>query len=403
MAFRSAISFDGDTAEIIAGINGKLGSLADGPADLAIAFVNSSDPDEAIDLLQDLQSASNASHFLGCTAGGIIGGGREIEHIGGASMVVGTIPNVAISGFYLGDSDFSSSLKDTDSFRSAIGIDDAPKLFIILVEPFSTPIREVLAAFDQTFPGVPVVGGIASGSSSPGLNTLAMDNSLYGSGTVGLAVAGEVDVEVIVSQGCQALGPLMEVTRSVGNVISELEGTSPLKVLQATLAELDARRRSMVQNGLLLGIVAHGKIDEPGPGDFLIRNIIDLDRSTGEMTVTDFVTPGQRVRFFVRDARSATDDLELLLSPQAFSDPPSVALLFTCNGRGTSLFGRPDGDITVVTEALGKNCPIVGFVCAGEIGPIGAKNYVHGQTASVVLIKPAWRQSDRSGSAVDSH
>ena len=403
MTFRSAISFDGDNAEIVAGINGKLGSFADGPADLAIAFVNSSDPDGAIDLLQELQSVSNASHFLGCTAGGIIGEGREIEDLGGASMVVGTIPNVAISGFHLGDGDFSSSLKDADSFRSAIGLDNAPKLFIILVEPFSTPTREVLAAFNQTFPGVPVVGGIASGGSSPRMNTLAMDESIYRSGTVGLAVAGEIDVDVIVSQGCQALGPLMEVTKSSGNVISELEGNPPLKVLQSAVAEIDPRRRSMVQNGLLLGIVADGMIEEPGPGDFLIRNIMGLDESSGVMTVTDFVIPGQRVRFFVRDAQSATDDLELLLSPQAFSDPPSVALLFTCNGRGTRLFDRPDGDITVVTNALGADCPVVGFVCAGEIGPIGAKNYVHGQTASVVLIKPATRQTNGAGSAFDSH
>ena len=143
----------------------------------------------------------------------------------------------------------------------------------------------------------------------------------------------------------------------------------------------------MVENGLLIGITANLGEEDPGPGDFLIRNIVGADPSTGSLAITDAVKPDQLVRFFVRDAQTATDDFELLLSPQAFSTPPAGGLLFSCNGRGERLFDRADGDIGIIKKALGEDLPVAGFFCAGEIGPIASINHIHGQTASLVLFK----------------
>jgi len=67
-----------------------------------------------------------------------------------------------------------------------------------------------------------------------------------------------------------------------------------------------------------------------------------------------------------------------------------AALVFTCNGRGTRLFGEPHHDVRVLTEHLGA-VPMAGFFAAGELGPVGGRNFVHGFTASVALL------SDRSG------
>ena len=60
------------------------------------------------------------------------------------------------------------------------------------------------------------------------------------------------------------------------------------------------------------------------------------------------------------------------------------ALLFTCNGRGTRLFGRPDHDAEIVADHVPRGA-VAGMFCAGELGPVGRKNYLHGFTASVVL------------------
>ena len=61
-----------------------------------------------------------------------------------------------------------------------------------------------------------------------------------------------------------------------------------------------------------------------------------------------------------------------------------AALVFTCNGRGARLFGEPDHDASVVGDHLDGG-PAAGMFCAGEIGPVGSRSFVHGFTASVLL------------------
>ena len=89
---------------------------------------------------------------------------------------------------------------------------------------------------------------------------------------------------------------------------------------------------------------------------------------------------GQTVQFHVRDARAADEDLRLLLDGLAGDG----ALMFTCNGRGTHLFSEPDHDASVIDELLGS-VPLSGAFCAGEIGPIGGRNFLHSFTASVAV------------------
>ena len=52
------------------------------------------------------------------------------------------------------------------------------------------------------------------------------------------------------------------------------------------------------------------------------------------------------------------------------------------------MYGRPDGDISLVRQALGADVPVSGFFCGGELGPIGGANFVHGFTASLAILRP---------------
>jgi small ligand-binding sensory domain FIST len=61
-------------------------------------------------------------------------------------------------------------------------------------------------------------------------------------------------------------------------------------------------------------------------------------------------------------------------------------LLFTCNGRGTRMFSEPSHDAGCVQSELGP-VPLAGFFAAGELGPVGAKNFIHGFTASAVFFE----------------
>jgi small ligand-binding sensory domain FIST len=121
----------------------------------------------------------------------------------------------------------------------------------------------------------------------------------------------------------------------------------------------------------------------------LIRNVVGLDEPLQTISIGDYVRPGQTVQFHIRDAESASVELEQMLGRVAGIEPKS-ALLFTCNGRGLNLFSDPNHDAAAVqgrlTQAgVSDDMPVAGFFAAGEIGPVGQSNFIHGFTAIVAL------------------
>ena len=114
-----------------------------------------------------------------------------------------------------------------------------------------------------------------------------------------------------------------------------------------------------------------------------MRNVLGGDRDAGAIAVGDEVHVGDTVQFQVRDAESADEDLRLLLDDHTADG----ALVFTCNGRGRRLFGVPDHDAEVVVRSIDSTA-VAGMFCAGEIGPVGHRSFLHGFTASIALFGP---------------
>jgi small ligand-binding sensory domain FIST len=255
---------------------------------------------------------------------------------------------------------------------------------IILVDPYTFPIEPLLAQLSAEHPGLPVIGGLASAGGGPGLAALLSDAGMTRQGAVGVAMAG-VDVRPCVSQGARPVGPEMVITAAEGNVVHELASQPALSRIKEAIAELDARDRALAAQGLLLGIVVDENKPEYGRGDFLIRGLLGVDEDSEAITIGERVRVGQTVRLQVRDGASADEDLREALDRQleSLAAPPAGALLFTCNGRGAHMFGHPDHDASALERAFGA--PAAGFFCAGEIGPVGDRNFVHGFTATLAV------------------
>jgi small ligand-binding sensory domain FIST len=113
-----------------------------------------------------------------------------------------------------------------------------------------------------------------------------------------------------------------------------------------------------------------------------------FDQRSGGIGVGDMARVGQTIQFHVRDAATATEDLQLLLDAQVMHDqPPFAGLLFTCNGRGERLFGEANHDLNIIRRRFGGDMPIAGFHAAGEFGPIGDRSFYHGHTACLALLR----------------
>ena len=257
---------------------------------------------------------------------------------------------------------------------------------VLLPDPASFPTHAVLAELGRSAPGAMLLGGLSSGRTPDGDAVLFADDRVLTAGAVGLRFE---DVEVLpcVSQGAAPVGPELTVTASEGNVILELAGRPALERLREALEDLGTAERHMVAGGLLLGVVIDGGKPEYRHGDFLVRALLGADPDSGTVAVGAPVEPGTVVRLHARDADTADRDLREALGLRVAAlggAAPAGALVFTCNGRGRSMFGVADHDADALTDEL-AGAPAAGFFAAGEIGPVGGDPFLHGFTATVAV------------------
>jgi len=251
---------------------------------------------------------------------------------------------------------------------------------LLLADPFTLPVDAIVAALGELEPPVPVVGGLASAARGPGGNRLVLDGEVADDGGVGVVLPAAVATTVVVSQGCRPVGQPMIVTRAEGDALLELAGRPAIQRLEEAVAAADPDDRARLARGLHIGIAVDEHQATFGQGDFVVRNVVGADRDAGALVVGDTVPVGTTVQFQVRDADAADDDLRALLAGVS----GDAALVFTCNGRGRRLFGEPDHDARAVQAAVAPGA-VAGMFCAGEIGPVGARSYLHGFTASIVV------------------
>jgi small ligand-binding sensory domain FIST len=379
-------SFEDAVLECAEGVARGLGP---GPVSLALAFVTPHFANFYPRLYDLLGHYLEPATFIGCSAGGVIGGGEEVERAPAITLTAARLPDVRIEPFHL-----SGPLPDLDgppdAWRRLIEVraQDEPQ-FVLLSDPFSGRPDVLLAGLDYAFPSSPKIGGLASGATSPGMNALFLDGEVFDEGTVGLALSGDVAVDTVVAQGCRPVGELMQITSCRGNFLYELDGRPVFEVLQELFASLDEHDRRLASTALFIGVLMDEFREEPQVGDFLVRNLIGVDPHRGAVAVGENLQEGMRVRFHVRDAETSADDLHTMLKSYEKTHPGPVcgALLFSCLGRGEGLYGQPNFDTGVFHKYLG-DVPVGGFFCNGEIGPVRGTTFLHGYTSSFGLFRP---------------
>lgn len=385
------VGTDNTTRHLVAQLRQSLG---DGPVDLLILFGSAHFEGDLEKIAPDLQEAIAPRTFIGCTADAVIRDDQEYEHQPGLVAWAARMPGARCISFHLSQEDLTR-LDTPEALREHLNVPaDENPYFVLLGDPFSVNPIQLLERFNTAYPGRPTIGGMASAGEQPEQNVLVFEGQTLRHGVVGVALWGNVDIDMIVSQGCRPIGRHLVVTKAESNVIHQLGGKPALAAVNEILNECPPGDIELAKKrGLLIGCVINEYKKKFGSGDFLIRNPISIDDKTGAMAINDIMRTGQTVQFHVRDSKSAADDLEYLLSLRA-SQPVAGALLFSCNGRGSRFFPDRHHDARAVVNGHQK-LPVAGFFCAGEIGPIGNRNFLHGFTASIGFFRPA--NSDDAG------
>jgi small ligand-binding sensory domain FIST len=354
-------------------------ALGGASATLAIAFVSPDLFEDGEALVAMIHERLAPEHLLGCMGETIIGAGREVEGGPALALWAAHLPGATIRPFRL-------SARPLEDGLAVLGWPDdlGADPLILLADPFTFPADGLLAQLNSEDERIEVVGGLASGGRRPGDHRLIIGHEVFDEGAVAVSVGG-VPMITVVSQGCAPIGPDMVVTAGEGPVVEELAGKRAIEKLEEVVTALDDDERRLAAQGLLAGLVIDENLPDYGRGDYLIRGITGGDQQTGALYVGERVRIGQTMRFHVRDASSADQDLrQALRLARGVGGTPAGGLIFSCNGRGTMMFGGPDHDAVAVLEELGP-VPTAGLFCNGEIGPVGHKNFLHGFTATMAL------------------
>ncbi|TDD84893.1 histidine kinase [Actinomadura darangshiensis] len=364
-----------------AAVEQALAPLSAAP-DLVCVFVTGDDPDEVEEAAVAAEQAAGPALLLGCSASGVIGAGRGVEERGAVSAWAAVLPGARLDAFRL------ETLKGDDRLI-VVGmpegqVDDV--VGVLLADPYSFPVDAFVERSDDALPGLPLVGGLAEGSglgeTGHGEVRLFVGGEVYRDGAVGVVIGGDVAAATVVSQGARPIGPDMVVTKAEENVLYELAGAPALEKLEQIVVELPEEEQELAGRGLLIGVAMDEYADVHEHGDFLVRGVVGADTDTGAIAIGDVVDVGRTVRFQVRDAGAAEEDLAALLERFDLA-PVEGALLFSCNGRGQAMFPDSDHDAKVLDRAFGP-AGVGGFFAAGEIGPVAGRNHVHGFTASIL-------------------
>ena len=354
-------------------------ALGGAPVDLAFLFLSGDHFGDSAEAVAAVEEELAPRHLLGCVAEGVVARDRELEDGPGAAVWAASLPDAQIETFH-------SVALSTDEGVAVTGfptLDDAD-LVTLLVDPYTFPAAGFLTKLNEEEDAVQLVGGLAAGGGEPDTQALFVDGEIVYEGAVGAVLRG-VPVRTVVSQGCEPVGRDSVITHAEDNVVFELAGEPALDRLKGDVATLTPdQERSAAAGGVLAGLVIDENRADYGRGDYLMRGLIGVDEETGALAIGEAVRIGQTLRFHVRDAASADTDLRESLGATLNGERAAGALLFTCNGRGTGMFDEPDHDARAVAELLGDDA-VAGFFCAGEIGPVGGKPFLHGFTATLAV------------------
>jgi small ligand-binding sensory domain FIST len=345
---------------------------------LAVLVTSPHHAARARDVLDIVHEHARPDALVGCVAEAVVAGKREVEDEPAVAVWLAALPQSAET--------FHMEFLRTGTRGVFAGYQfdrDSTDLHLLFPDPRTFPAHLLLSHLNTHLPNTKVMGGLVSGAMRADPTTLFHDGSVLESGAVGVRLPG-LQIRPVVSQGCRPIGDPYTVTGAEGSIITELAGRPPLRLLEQLVSRLSLPEQVLVSRGVLLGVAMVEAKAELTRGDFLIRVVTGANEETGVLQVGDIVEVGTTVQFHVRDGATADEDLRESLLRASAAARPLGALLFTCNGRGRRMFDVPNHDAALVTDLL-DGAPVAGFFAAGELGPVGGKNFLHGFTASLAL------------------
>jgi small ligand-binding sensory domain FIST len=354
---------------------------------LGLVFMSPRFFPRAKQVLEILRVHARIPLLAGCSSQSLIVGDHEVEENAGLTLGLYALPGAELKAVHFTQAQVEEA-NGPGYWHLETGVEPGQTNgWLAFIDPFHLDSETWLRTWNEAYAPLPVLGGLASGDFNEQATQVYLNGEVYEEGGVAISVGGEVQLVGVTSQGCTPIGETWTLTKVEQNIIHQIGNRPAYEVLAETFNQLPADQQKTARGNLFIGLVVNEYLEEFHRGDFLIRNLLGADPRSGSIAVGALPRLGQTVQFQRRSAAAADEDMQELLTrakKQLGDTPIYGGCLCSCNGRGQSLFGRPNHDAQMVQQRLGP-MGLAGFFCNGEIGPVGERSFLHGYTASLAL------------------
>jgi len=363
-------------------------------ADLVLVFVTADHSHQYRTMLEVIQRVTQAPHLVGCSGFGVITPDGEIEGAPGIAVMVLSSDRIAGVPFLQ---------RGLQGREEEVGLEIGLRLrphrdenSFMLIFPDAYHVRPVnlFRAIEKNLGSVPLIGGGPAEDGRAGQTFQVFGSEVESNAVSGVLFSGPLRFTTAITQACRPIKRPIRITAAQGNLIMELEGEPAYEVFSAVAEEVlvypgasheEDLRRAISR--IFVGIPLNFQQPDFSSGQYVVRNILGVDPEYGIIAVGEEVQAGQVISFTQRDPSLAEEDLKATLQKLRGSLParPQFGFYFDCCARGSSLYGIPNKDITLIKQYLG-DIPIIGFLGNFEIAPVQQVNCLHAYTGVLVLV-----------------
>ncbi len=280
---------------------------------LGLVFMSPKFFPNAAQVLEILRLNAQIPLLAGCSGGGLVANSEEIENAGGLVLALYSLPGAKLKAVrFTQDQVDAADSKDFWPVETGV-TSECTNGWLTFIDPFHLDAERWLRSWNESYPTLPVFGGLASGNfPDPGAQVY-LDGAVFEDGGVAIAVGGDVMLEGVISQGCTPIGEPWTLTHVEQNLIRNIANRPAYTVLYETVQNLPPEEQRKVQGNLHIGLAVNEYLEDFHRGDFLVRNLLGGDPNSGVLAVGALPRMGQTIQFQRRDAAAASEDLNELL------------------------------------------------------------------------------------------
>lgn len=229
---------------------------------------------------------------------------------------------------------------------------------------------------------VHVSGGLA-GDGARFLKTFVMANSAPLQGAVAaIGLYGDVFAKTGCFAGWDEFGADRVITKSIGNVVYEIDGEKALELYKKYLGE---EAQDLPSSGLKFPLSIKKNQNDP----YIIRTLLAIDKEAQSVTFAGEAPEGYICKLMKSNLDKLIENAGFAAKEANYEgEQKGVCLTVSCIGRRMALGGLAEEELETLKEVLGEKVLLFGFYSYGEIAPIEslANCFLHNQTMAVTTI-----------------